>query len=221
MKTISKIEQYQGKFVDIIRANAPVAYGGTKLFDGDRDYLMQIPEEFSATLEFFQEIYPKPNPISFLEIGTASNLTNTMFWNNFNIVDNVIVDNLECPNVDRCLIGNLSFKDGTVFIVGDSTRKPVWKKIEKLGIKYDIIFCDGNHEYDYVKKDFEYYSQYLKVNGHFVFHDIDNWKCPGVKKFVDELDRKENSGFRKVGEFVKKRLGIENTCGIGVYRREK
>ena len=213
MKTIS---DYGTKFREIIKANAPVAYGGTKLFDGDRDYLMQIPEEFSATLEYFQEMFGE-KAISFLEIGTASNLTNTMFWNNFNIKDNVIVDNLECPNVDRSLFGNLQFKDGTVFIIGDSTGIKVQSRVESLGLKYDILFCDGNHEYEYVKKDFEYYSQFVKPGGFFVFHDIDNWKVPGVKQFVNELEKKQTQ-FIKVAEF--KWIGYENTCGIGVYRRE-
>ena len=68
-----------------------------------------------------------------------SNLTNTMFWNNLNIIDNVIIDNLECPNVDRSLFGNLQFKDGTVFIIGDSTGIKVQSRVESLGLKYDIL----------------------------------------------------------------------------------
>ena len=92
------------EFYEIIRANAPVAYGGTKLFDGDRDYLMQVPEEFANTLVWFQDVFGD-KPINFLEIGTASNLTNTMFWNNFNIENNIIVDALLCPNVEKSLVG--------------------------------------------------------------------------------------------------------------------
>ena len=50
-----------------------------------------------------------------------------------------------------------------------------------------------------------------------VFHDIDNWKVTGVKQFVNELEKKQTQFF-KVAEF--KWIGYENTCGIGVYRRE-
>ena len=71
--------------------------------------------------------------------------------------------------------------------------------------------------FKYVKKDFEYYSQFVKPGGFFVFHDIDNWKVPGVKQFVNELEKKQTQ-FIKVAEF--KWIGYENTCGIGVYRRE-
>ena len=113
-----------------------------------------------------------------MEIGTASNLTNTMFWNNLNIENNVIVDALLCPNVEKSLVGNLSFKDGTVFIIGDSTGEKVKRQVSSLGLEYDIVFCDGNHDYEYVKKDHEFYSQMVKVGGYFVFHDIDNDKMP-------------------------------------------
>tara|TARA_Y100000592_G_scaffold8090_1_gene11383 strand:- start:7452 stop:8078 length:627 start_codon:yes stop_codon:yes gene_type:complete len=203
------------EFYEIIKANAPVAYGGTKLFDGNRDYLMQIPEEFANTLVYFQDKFEE-RPINFLEIGTASNLTNTMFWNNLNIANNVIVDALLCPNVEKSLVGNLSFKDGTVFIIGDSTGEKVKRQVNTLGIYYDIVFCDGNHDYEYVKNDYEYYSQLVKPGGYFVFHDIDNNKMPGVRRFIEECDF---DGFENTVNF--KVTGNENTCGIGIYRREE
>ena len=49
MGKITSHKNYQ-YFYEIIKANAPVADGGTKLFDGDRDYLMQIPELNLKTL---------------------------------------------------------------------------------------------------------------------------------------------------------------------------
>lgn len=203
------------RYFDIIKSNSPVAYGGTKLFDGDRDYLMQIPEEFSSTLCFFHDEFGFDS-INLLEIGTASNLTNTMFWNNFKVQNNVIVDALLCPNVEKSLFGNLQFKPGTVFIIGDSTSSDVQTKVSKLELQYDLVFCDGNHEYEYVKKDYKYYSQLVKPGGYFLFHDTDNWKVPGVKKFIDECSF---DGFEKVVEF--KTTKYENTCGIGIYRRTK
>jgi len=203
------------RYYEIIKANSPVSYGGTKLFDGDRDYLMQIPEEFASTLCFFHEVFDE-NRINLLEIGTASNLTNTMFWNNFRVANNVIIDALMCPNIEKSLVGNLQFKPGTVFIIGDSTNSDVQDKVSKLGFEYDLVFCDGNHEYEYVKKDYEYYSKLVRPGGYFLFHDTDNWKVPGVKKFIDECSF---DGFEKVVEFKTKEY--ENTCGIGIYRRNK
>jgi hypothetical protein len=214
--TLSDHAKYK-EFYDTIRANAPVAYGGTKLFDGDRDYLMQVPEEFANTLCFLLYQFERQRDINFLEIGTASNLTNTMFWNKFSIGNNVIIDALKCPNIEKSLVGNLSFKDGTVFIIGDSTGEKVKRQVQRLGIEYDIIFCDGNHEYEYVKRDFEYYSKYLVDGGYFIFHDTDNPDVPGVKKFIDEC---EFDGFEQVVKFVERNKYV-NTCGIEIYRRTK
>jgi|TARA_Y100000310_G_C20556594_1_gene750873 hypothetical protein len=203
------------RFFEVVKANAPESYGGVKLYDGERNYLMQIPEEFSSLLTFFVEQFGKKE-IKFLEIGTASNLTNSMFWNHLNIVENIMVDNLECPGVAKSLWGNLSYKQNSVLLVGDSTSDKIHSKVSSLDLKYDIIFCDGNHEYNYVKKDFEFYSKLLNENGYFVFHDIDCKRAPDVKRFIGELDRAAE--LKKVCEFINKDYKYD--CGIGVYKNE-
>ena len=156
------------------------------------NYLMVIEiiwcryEEFHKTLFYFQETY-KEKPINFLEIGTASNLTNTMFWNNLNIDNNVIVD-VYYVQMWKIIVETYLLKDGTVFIIGDSVGEKVKRQVSSLGLEYDIVFCDGNHDYEYVKKDYEFYSQMVKVGGYFVFHDIDNDKMLGVRRFIEECD---------------------------------
>jgi hypothetical protein len=47
-------------------------------------------------------------------------------------------------------------------------------------IKLDLIFIDGDHSYEGVKKDFELYSQILTSNGMIMIHDTD-------KEFSDSL----------------------------------
>ena len=101
-------ERFQHHY-DVIRANAPVSYGGLKLYSGKRNYLMQSPNEFAATLCYLED-YFKDKGIQYLEIGTASNLTNSMIWNSLNVKENIILDNLECPGTAESLVGNLSFK---------------------------------------------------------------------------------------------------------------
>ena len=113
---------------------------------------MQIPEEFSEFLCYLKDFFVNKS-LNFLEIGTATNLTNTMLWDNLQIKNNVILDNLECPNVEKSLFGNLKFKSGTIFIIGNSNDVDIINKTTNLNIKYDLIFCDGNHEYEYVKSD--------------------------------------------------------------------
>ena len=216
MHTIADFENdpFYQTLLKITRANTSDAYGGLQLHNGKRNYLQQIPEEISATLAFFKESY-KETPISFLEIGTAANLVNSLFWNYLTLKENVIIDNLMLGGVAESLVGNLSYKMGTVFMIGDSTSENIHAKVKCLNMQYDIIFLDGNHEYDYVKADYAFYSQWLNKGGYFVFHDIDSWRVPGVKQFISEMES-ENPSLTKVAEFVQK--GFKFDAGIAVYQ---
>ena len=221
IKNYQKSERFQHHF-DVIRANAPVSYGGLKLYEGKRNYLMQSPKEFAATLCYLEE-YFKDKDIKYLEIGTASNLTNSMIWNSLNIKENIILDNLECPYTAESLVGNLSFKQNTVLIVGDSTQDTVKEKVESLGYKYNLMLIDGNHDYEYVTKDFEYYYRFLSDDGLLIFHDIDNDAVPGVRKFVT-TNPILNSNFTQCANFIDNNNYLnKNTfgsqCGIGIYKK--
>lgn len=71
-------------------------------------------------------------------------------------------------------------------------------------IKIDLLFIDGDHSYDGVKKDFELYSQILSDNGVIIIHDTDSnyeetlivsedakkdfYPFDGPSKFVKELE---------------------------------
>jgi len=50
----------------------------------------------------------------------------------------------------------------------------------------DILYIDGNHEYEYVKDDFINYHDKVKTGGIIAGHDYTN-SWPGVKKAVDEM----------------------------------
>jgi spermidine synthase len=39
--------------------------------------------------------------------------------------------------------------------------------------QYDLIFIDGDHSYEGVRRDFELYQELLSPRGYIVFHDID------------------------------------------------
>tara|TARA_R110002167_G_scaffold91897_3_gene247056 strand:- start:1907 stop:2584 length:678 start_codon:yes stop_codon:yes gene_type:complete len=225
MKTIKDyklIEKFHRHY-DVIRANAPVSYGGLKLYEGKRNYLMQSPNEFASTLCYLEDHF-KDNNVQYLEIGTASNLTNSMIWNSLNIKENIILDNLECPGTSESLVGNLSFKQNTVLIVGDSTQDSIREKVNRLGYKYNLMLIDGNHDFEYVTKDFEYYNQFLAEDGLLIFHDIDNDAVPGVRKFVT-TNTVLNTNFTQCASFIdnsnylnKNTFGSQ--CGIGIYKRK-
>ncbi|MAH43381.1 hypothetical protein CL614_06745 [archaeon] len=200
----------------VIETNAPEDYGGLRMFNGERDYLMQIPREFAATICFLRSEF-KDRKLCYLEIGTASNLANTMLWNNLNIDKNIILDNLCCTNSEKSLVRNLAFKNGTIFIVGDSTSNKVKENFSRLDFKLDLIFCDGNHEYEYVKNDFNFYSKFLKSGGFFIFHDTDSNRYLGVKKFINEIEMNDIPLFKKSGEFIDS--SKKNRCGIEIYKK--
>jgi len=56
--------------------------------------------------------------------------------------------------------------------------------------KFRFIFIDGNHEYEYVKKDILLWQECLKEGGIIAFHD---YTLDGVSKAIDELIRRSDN----------------------------
>jgi len=59
--------------------------------------------------------------------------------------------------------------------------------IKKYDKEIDLLFIDGDHTYEGVKKDCELRLPKLKVGGCVLFHDYEGTAWPGVKKAVDEF----------------------------------
>lgn len=59
-------------------------------------------------------------------------------------------------------------------VMADSHSVDTQKMIGELlaGEKLDILFIDGDHSYDGVKRDFELYSPFVRSGGLIAFHDI-------------------------------------------------
>ena len=56
--------------------------------------------------------------------------------------------------------------------------------------KFDFIFIDANHEYEYVKKDTENSRQMIsEKNGCIVWHDYGNPQFPELTRYLDELGK--------------------------------
>lgn len=84
--------------------------------------------------------------------------------------------------------------DNVFYIWGDSHSETIIEKIKSQG-KYDVIFIDGDHTYEGVKKDFELTKDFLNEGGIICFHDI--WQSQEcirqnchVYKLWDELKKK-------------------------------
>jgi cephalosporin hydroxylase len=80
----------------------------------------------------------------------------------------------------------------------------------------DLLFIDGDHNYEGVKADFEMYSPLVRPGGMIVFHDIlpdSDWEGSDVDRLWDEL-----RGSYRSQELIAENEGLHNGrwAGIGV-----
>lgn len=83
--------------------------------------------------------------------------------------------------------------------------------------KLDFLFIDGDHSYEGVKKDFDFYSQFVKQGGYIGFHDIVHRpKQPDIEvhRFWNELKEKY-----ECHEFIED-TDERRAIGIGLIRFE-
>ena len=72
-------------------------------------------------------------------------------------------------------------------IVGNSHNSETLEEVEMtFPEQLDLLFIDGDHSYEGVKKDFEMYSLLVKKDGLIILHDICN-ENEGVKDFWKEI----------------------------------
>ena len=81
----------------------------------------------------------------------------------------------------------------------------------------DLLFVDGSHIYEYVKKDFELFFPWVKPGGLVLFHDVDP-AFPGVKKAWNTLVKNNLSALSNVHTLY---FGIKKGTGVTKNRAEK
>jgi predicted O-methyltransferase YrrM len=153
----------------------------------DKDEFLHLIEEAKGVKEV-------------LEIGTFRGGTSFLFYKLLGA--NVTTIDLKIPIFLRLI---LSYKsNGKIRLIqGDSHSKETLKKVSDR--KYDLLFIDGDHSYESVKKDFEMYSPLVREGGMVAFHDIFSKK--GVNTFWNEIkNRCENKEI--VNNAKKEPLGI-------------
>lgn len=57
----------------------------------------------------------------------------------------------------------------------------------QLGGNISFAYIDGNHDYDFVKKDFEEVDKYLDIGGFILFDDSADYSDWGVNQLVQEI----------------------------------
>ncbi len=106
--------------------------------------------------------------------------------------------------------------DGIEFICGDSGSEETLETLKEWldGRRIDLLFIDGDHSYEAVKRDYELYGPLADI---IAFHDIvtKNPEYPGVKIFWDEMEQKGEE--TKIIEFKIEEPGSKyGATGIGV-----
>ncbi len=90
------------------------------------------------------------------------------------------------------VINNPKFKDKITFI-----RKRSQDVADEIPDNLDFVYIDGNHDYEFVKKDIELYYPKVKVGGVFACHDRGSWQ--DVDKAFIEFLRTVKPTIFKVG----------------------
>ena len=60
------------------------------------------------------------------------------------------------------------------------------------GVKISFAYIDGNHNYEYVKRDFENVDKYLNKSGYVLFDDSIDGSSFGSSAFMAEMKRNKN-----------------------------
>lgn len=74
---------------------------------------------------------------------------------------------------------------------GDKVKDVFDREIE-LGGKFSFCYIDGNHTYEYAKRDFENANKYLDVGGYILFDDTSDIDKFGLTKLMKEIENNKN-----------------------------
>lgn len=115
-------------------------------------------------IEFLKRLIEKNKTGNILEIGSKYGGTTYGFCNIFN--DVISIDIFKEEQITKI---EKEFNNFT-FILGDTHDEKT--KHQLNGMKFDVIYIDGDHEYNAVKQDYLDYKEFVKDDGIIVFHDI-------------------------------------------------
>jgi cephalosporin hydroxylase len=186
-----------------------------------------IPTQVRSEITQFLGLLSQKPPATVLEIGTHKGGTLFLFARVATADALVVSLDLPCgqngsyPAWRERLYRSFAHDRQRLEIVRDNSHDPrTLEKVRRLlgGRGVDLLFIDGDHSYDGVKKDFEMYSALVTKGGTIAFHDIVSGAesiVGGVPQFWQELKQT-----RPATEFVAdwKQGGygigmIQNTAG--------
>lgn len=165
------------------------AYGFLK-YDGHRPMIKFAAEKY-------------PHPLRIAEIGVFFGTNARRMFKNLNVEKMFLIDPFQKypayqkeKNVVRFLPS--SFKPALIVLKRYVHRVVPLQMTSEDAIDFvpndlDMVYIDGNHAYDYVKKDIELYYPKVKAGGIIGGHDIDgNSNGEDVRRAVFEFAEKNN-----------------------------
>jgi hypothetical protein len=72
------------------------------------------------------------------------------------------------------------------------TVKDVLEREIQLGGKISFAYIDGNHSYEFAKRDFENVDKYLETGGFILFDDSSDDSQWEVRRVIEEIKRNSN-----------------------------
>jgi cephalosporin hydroxylase len=161
-----------------------VDYAMSYEFLGLRIKPLQIKEEFTRLLELMKELDPK----FILEIGTCSGGSLFMISRMANRNAHIVSVDLPGGNFGAGyppwkipLFESFAREGQSISLIrGDSHSEETFQtaKLALRGNKLDLLFIDGDHTYDGVRKDLEMYSTLVRKGGVVALHDISDDRDP-------------------------------------------
>jgi len=177
----------------------------------------QRKNEFCSFIDFLNR-----HKISVIvEIGTADSGTHLLLSELVKSQKTMVAIDLEIRN--RKSLSAINYNnDNRLYIEGSSHSEGTHSQLSSLlkKKKIDLLFIDGDHSYEGVKKDFELYKSSVSKNGIIAFHDIvpDSFSRTGIKtsSYVGEVPQFWNEIKKKYKykEFIES--DDQDGCGIGV-----
>lgn len=178
---------------------------------------MQVYEEF-LTFSYWLKGF---NPENILEIGTMG----STFWvmNKLSTGKKISID---IENRES-IIHHFMWGEDWMFLTGNSQDSNIFETVKNKCDNFDLIFIDGDHTYEGVKKDFNLYKNLLSDRGYIAFHDIDpNHIFAGnyageVYKFWQELEEGTKMNLictKSCGKVKLNGMYNQGFGGIGLWR---
>lgn len=141
-----------------------------------------------------------------LEIGAYTGESTSIFCQHFENV--VTIDPYSCAD-ERRFAPMAEVYGAFCWRMSQYTNYTLVKKTsddafeELADRRFDVVYIDGNHSYEYVKRDILNYQKLVKAGGFLAGHDYsDSWA--GVKQAVNECFGRPHMQFRDSSWLIRK-----------------